>query len=143
MIDARQIEQLALRLRGLLVQLQRPAGVMRTVAEGVEHQTRRRIFFEKRAPDGTAWRPWSEAYARTRGPEHSLLIDTRAMVEGINSRSSTRTATIFSTRPYAGKNQATRPFLGISEKNRRDIEAWVGPALEAMAVEALKGLSAR
>lgn len=137
-VDTTEIDRLAVRLKGLAFMLARPAGIMRTVAQGVEHQTRRRIFFEKRAPDGRPWRPWSASYARTRGAGHSLLIDTRAMVDGLDSSSTAREATIFSRRPYAGRNQRTRPFLGLSAENVRDVEQWLAPALEDLFREAMR-----
>jgi phage virion morphogenesis protein len=145
-----EIERMALRIRGLAQQIARPAGIMRTVAQGVEHQTAVRIHFEKRAPDGKPWAPWSPRYARTRKPGlHSLLMDTWAMVdERLDSKSTATTATVFDTAPYAGfhmtgtRRMPARPFLGISDANARDIENWLGPALDEMAQEALTGAGA-
>ena len=162
-VDTRSLDGLFLRLRGFARMVTRPAGLMRTVGEGLEHQTRVRIHSEKRAPDGTPWAPWSPAYAKTRGAGHSLLKDTWAMVEGLESRSTATTATVFSRRPYAGVHQAgskgiardrsatkfgsltpggyysipARPFLGLSAGNVADLQGWLGPALEQLAVEAL------
>lgn len=138
-VDTHEIDRLILRVKGLRFQLQNPAGLMRTVAQGVETQTRHRIHNEKTAPDGRRWRPWSKAYAKTRGPQHSLLIDTRKMVDGIDSRSGSRTAEIFSKRPYAGKHQRERPFLGLSRENASDISAWLAGAVLDMTREALGG----
>lgn len=140
-IDTRPLARMMLRVRGLRVQLQRPAGIMRTAAQGSEEQTRARIHFERRAPDGRRWRPWSAAYARTRKSHHSLLIDTSTMVDELDSDSSAQTAKVFSRQPYAGKHQQPneRPFLGWSSGNVRDIEGWLGPAVERLAADALRG----
>jgi hypothetical protein len=112
-----------------------PESASKDVGELVRTQTKHRIEREKKAPDGTPWAPWSAAYAQTRGPQHSLLIDTRDMVDGLDMQYSGPDAIVSSDRPYAGKNQATRPFLGISDANAVEIEhtlaasalnAWLG-----------------
>lgn len=140
MIDAaddREVQRLALKVRGLLFMLQSPAGIMRQIAEGLEFQTRTRIHLEKTDPDGNPWRPWSRRYAATRRPpDHSLLKDTWALVDGLQHESTGSSATVFSTRPYAGHVQKTRPFLGLSEQNAADLEAWLGPAIDHLTAEA-------
>lgn len=112
-----------------------PESASQAVGELVRVQTRHRIEREKKAPDGAAWAPWSAAYAKTRGPQHSLLIDTRDMVDGLDMQFSGPDAIVSSDRPYAGKNQATRPFLGLSDANAVEVEhtlaasalnAWLG-----------------
>jgi phage gpG-like protein len=110
---------------------------MRQVGQGVELQTRMRIYHEKTDPEGNRWRPWSANYAKTRKPQHSLLIDTHDMVDSIDSKSTDQTATIFSDVFYAGYNQATRPFLGVSQQNASDIEQFLAPVLEELFVEAM------
>lgn len=143
--DTREIDGLFLRLRGFQRVVTRPAGMMRGIAHGLEAQTVHRLHYEKTAPDGTPWRPWSLAYAATRDPSrHSLLKDTWAMVEGIDSKSTGVSATVFSRRPYAGAHQdsqrawlPSRPFLGLSAGNVRDLQAWLSPALEQMYVESV------
>ncbi len=155
---------MVLRVRGLREQVRRPAGIMRTLAQGVELQTKVRIRHEKTAPDGKAWAPWSRAYARTRkAGTHSLLMDTWAMSDDkLSSKSTATTATIQNSAPYAGYHQGgtsrtvvrafqglgiptatgrmpARPFLGISAQNARDIEHWLAPALEQMTRGALRG----
>ena len=159
-VDTTALDQMVLRVRGLRQQVRKPAGIMRTVAQGVELQTKHRIRNEKTAPDGKRWAPWSEAYARTRKKGvHSLLMDTWAMSDDkLGSKSSATTATIFNTAPYAGRHQTggfninsqgratvlpARPFLGLSRQNAEDIQNWLGPMLERMSVESLKGLPSR
>lgn len=146
-IDVTRIERMFLRLRGLRTQIERPAGIMKTVAEGVEFQTRARIHLEKTDPSGKKWAPWSLRYARTRdGARHSLLKDTWDMVdEDMHSRSDARSAVVYNTAPYAGflqtgtRRMPARPFLGLSAENIRDMEGWLGPAIEQLAQQTLGG----
>lgn len=110
---------------------------MRGIAKGLVHQTRVRIYFEKTDPEGRKWRPWSIAYAKTRRAQHSLLVDTHDMVDGLQTKSTGNTATVFSRAPYAGAQQAgvvdpPRAFLGLSDANARDLEYWIGPEFERM-----------
>lgn len=50
-----------------------------------ESQTRRRISVEKSAPDGTAWKAWSEDYAKTRHGGHSLLENEGDLLDSLQS----------------------------------------------------------
>lgn len=43
------------------------------IGQQQEDSARRRITQTKRSPEGKAWQPWSRDYAKTRGPQHSLL----------------------------------------------------------------------
>lgn len=141
--DTREIDRLALRLRGLAAMVRAPAGIAHDVAAGVAEQTRYRLEVEKTSPDGKRWAPWSTAYARTRKPRHSLLIGERDLVDSIDSTSTARTATIFSDVIYAGTHQdgsgniPARPYLGLSEQNAAEISMWLGEALDQLASEAL------
>lgn len=143
--DTREIDRLALRLRGLTAMVRAPAGIAHDVAAGVAEQTRYRLEVEKTSPDGRFFQQWSRAYARTRLPKHSILIGEHDLVDSIDSSSTARTATIFSDVVYAGVHQdgyapsaiPARPYLGISEQNAAEISMWLGEALEALASEAL------
>lgn len=136
-VDPDDLGRLILRLRGLGRLFKAPSGLLRQVGEGVEAQTRQRIFHEKTSPEGVRWRPWSTAYAKTRGPQHSLLVDTHDLVDSIDSKSDSKSATIFSDVVYAGYNQTTRPYLGISAQNAAEMEAFLAPLLEGLFVEAM------
>lgn len=148
-IDVEPVVRMRLRLNGLRSQLLRPAGIMRHVAQGVAHQTETRIHLTKTAPSGSHWAAWSPRYARTRKAEmgHSLLKDTWKMVDGIKSSSTTNTAKVSLPDP-AGYHQTgtrrmpARPALGLSVENAADLERWLGPVLEAMALAALTGAGA-
>lgn len=149
-VDTLPVERMVLRLRGLSEQVRRPTGIMRTAAHGVEHQTKVRIYHTKTSPDGKRWAPWSVHYAKTRKPgHHSLLMDTWHMAADTLRSSSTATkATVFLGHP-AGfhmtgtRKMPARPPLGLSLENVADLERWLGPSLEQMAREALKGAPAR
>lgn len=102
----------------------RPAPIYDILAGLLETQTRRRIVDTKTAPDGTAWAKWSAAYARTRGPSHSLLRDSDDMLKSIKHQHGIDFAEVFSDDiVYAGaqnygyppRNLPARRFLGVSE----------------------------
>ena len=100
----------------------------------IADQTVRRIKNEKTAPDGTPWAPWSGAYAKTRntGNRHaqSLLIDSErlGLLGSIQQYVSGDVVTVGSNMVYAaihqfgGRGIPARPYLGLSEQNRREIE---------------------
>ncbi len=134
-LDTTQVVQLLHHVQRFRAWCMAPESAAQAVGLLVVQQTKHRINTEKKAPDGTAWAPWSASYAKTRGPQHSLLIDTRDMVDGIDMQFSGPDAVVSSDRPYAGKNQKTRPFLGLSDANAAEVEhtlatsalnAWLG-----------------
>lgn len=137
-LDVSQIKLLLGHVQRFRMWCMSPESASQAVGELVRTQTKHRIEREKKAPDGTAWAPWSTAYAKTRGPQHSLLIDTRDMVDGLDMQFSGPDAVISSDRPYAGKHQDgphKRPFLGLSDANAAEVEhtlaasalnAWLG-----------------
>ena len=59
------------------------AELLDSIGAVVESQTRRRIADEKTAPDGSAWAPWSDAYAKTRHGNQSLLQGEGALLDSI------------------------------------------------------------
>lgn len=86
-----------------------------------EAQTRRRIAHDKRAPDGTPWAPWSDAYALTRGPGKSLLVDTQAMLDSIGADDAGLSRRrVGSPQSYAEEVHEDRPFVGVSSENERE-----------------------
>ncbi|MCE2739674.1 MAG: phage virion morphogenesis protein [Rhodobacter sp.] len=111
---------------GFLPQLAQDIGAM------IERQTKDRIQTEKTAPDGTPWAPWSDRYAATRNTgnrrAHSLLIDSENLLESIQDYTTGTTVTVGSQTPYSaihqfgGRGIPARPYLGLSDANRRDIE---------------------
>ncbi len=97
----------------------------------IESSVKRRLNDEKTAPDGTPWPEWSEEYAATRGSEHSLLVDSNALLESVQSFSSGTEAIVGSNLVYAARRQfggeelgyddPARPFLGLSDLDEADL----------------------
>ncbi|WP_151720215.1 phage virion morphogenesis protein [Gemmobacter serpentinus] len=120
----------------------------------VEDQTKLRIADEKRAPDGTPWVPWSEAYDNTRNhAKHSLLVGegNPGLLESIQNYTTGLQAVVGTPLIYgaihqfggpegardpdlpdgaAGSGIPARPYLGLSTDNRTAIEDLVIGRLE-------------
>lgn len=122
--DFSELLQLIGRIEGLRIALERPAPLLDAVGETVQEQTQIRIRDEKRDPDGRAWKPWSSSYAATRGPQHSLLIDTRSMHDNIKHKTQTRdTVRIWADTIYSGHVDDIRQFVGLSDANANEVES--------------------
>ena len=109
----------------------------------VASQTQRRIAEEKRGPDGKAWKPWSEETARRRSGTQSLLfyeghlagsIDHEVAGDEVRVGSGLVYAAIHQFGGKAGRGRQVeipaRPYLGLSDENRDEIEAVVTDWLE-------------
>jgi phage virion morphogenesis protein len=113
-----------------------------------ESQTRRRIAQEKTAPDGEVWAPWSEAYAKSRRPGHSLLQAEGSLLDSIAAYDvSDDEERVGSNLVYAAIHQAgglpdmapgpaaipARPYLGLSDANIAEaneaLTAWIEETL--------------
>jgi phage virion morphogenesis protein len=102
----------------------------------VESQTRLRITEEKKGPDGKKWQDWSPNYAKTRHGGQSLLEAEGHLVGSIRHSVVSEGVEVGSNLVYAalqqfggekiGKPQfVARPYLGLSDENRTDLEALV------------------
>lgn len=121
-LDTSQIDRLRAavsRLRQRMSDTERLTAAMGPV---LQRQTQTRITDEKTDPSGKPWKKWSPSYAATRNATHSLLIDTRAMVNTIEWRMSGDEVTVGSSRPYAGYVDNVRQFVGLSDGNERELE---------------------
>ncbi len=120
----------------------------------LENSTKRRIQEEKTDPEGNRWVAWSAAYDATRDHgRHSLLISggNPGLLESIQHFSNSEVVRIGSNLIYAAIHQfgadpskaregslpgaegagiPARPYLGVSEEDRRDIERLVIGRLE-------------
>lgn len=104
------------------------------IGSQVVDQAQVRIANTKRAPSDEPWKPWSPEYALTRHRGHSLLRDEGHLLESIQHIVSVGgglgQVDIGSNLDYAGPNQATRPYLGLSLQDAKDLEDevrdWVG-----------------
>lgn len=114
------------------------------VSEVLAGSTRDR-FDQGKAPDGSAWVPWSEDYALTRHGGHSLLISGGDLQESVQNISTGLTVRVGAHRSYAAIQQfggkagrgrkvtiPARPYLGLSDQ---DIEA-----VERLVTERLSGV---
>ncbi|PTE15921.1 phage virion morphogenesis protein [Pseudogemmobacter blasticus] len=114
------------------------AQIMYEVGALIEDQTKLRIDEEKTGPDGRTWAAWSDAYAQTRGPAHSLLVGEGNLLGSIQNISSGLNAIVGAHRVYAAPHQfgsadgrtPARPYLGLSIDNRSAIEDLVTGRLE-------------
>lgn len=98
----------------------------------IEDQTKLRVADEKTAPDGGAWPAWSEAYAETRKPHHSLLVDSGnpGLLESIQNYTTGMAAVVGTNLIYGAIHQfgsedgslPAREYLGLSADNRTAIE---------------------
>lgn len=98
-----------------------PYELTSSIGQLLEAQTKRRIQDEKTAPNGEAWKAWTPEYAATRGPQHSLLIDTQALLDSIAGSATKKTARVGTNMVYAPFVQKTRPFLGMSRENKAEL----------------------
>lgn len=81
------------------------AELLENIGAIAESQTRRRISDEKTAPDGSAWAPWSTAYAKTRHGNQSLLQGDGALLDSIEYQVERNKVRIGSALAYAGVHQ--------------------------------------
>lgn len=112
------------------------------IGEMMVTQARTRIADEKRGPEGEAWAPWSAAYAATRSAQHSLLVGegNPGLMESITNHSRGMEAIAGTDLPYGAVHQfgsedgstPARPYLGLSDENRREIEDLVAGDLRGM-----------
>ena len=116
--------------------------LMASLAAEGEGQTRRRIDEEKTAPDGTPWAPWSPKYAKTRGPENSLLVSEGNLLASIESFANGDSAGWGSNLIYARTHQQgdmkrnipARPYLGLSDRDVEDLMAIIGQFMDEAIV---------
>lgn len=81
-------------------------GVLSEIGQTLEDSARRRISETKRSPSGQRWDPWSRRYAKTRGPQHSLLVGTGNLRDSLTHQidSSRYEVTVGSNLVYAGRH---------------------------------------
>lgn len=111
--------------------------LLEAVGAIVESQTRRRIADEKTAPDGKKWEEWSEAYAASKhgaddshephpgalreSQGHSLLVLDGGLLDSIQFLVTGEEVQVGSNLEYARRQNAQRPFLGLSRDNEREV----------------------
>jgi phage gpG-like protein len=101
----------------------------------VENQSRNRIQNTKRGPDGGLWDPWSDKYAASKhgaanhqphpgehfeSQGHSLLSLSGALLDSIHWRTTFDELEVGSNLVYAGRQNKTRTFLGLSKDDTKE-----------------------
>lgn len=102
-IGTRELEQLIARVRD--ASEADTYDMLDAVGQQQEDAARRRILETKRSPGGERWAPWSEAYARTRGPQHSLLRNEGHLADSLTHNVVGKDAVeVGSNMVYAGRH---------------------------------------
>ncbi len=120
-VDLRQLHKLSRRLDAAYARTKTGRAAMALkIAEGIKELAEERIRTTKTAPDGTPWLPWASSYAATRSGTHSLLMDTRELLDSFEASASAagQQAKVANTADHAGYVQAKRPFLGIGAREQ-------------------------
>lgn len=133
-VDVRDLQ----RLQQRLAKLTDLTPALAAIAAYGESSTRKRLSDDKTAPDGSAWEPWSPAYAKTRGPEHSLLENRGDLIDSIVHDSDADQAVWGSNLIYAAtqqlgdarRNIPAREYLGLSEDDIDEILDLVEQAID-------------
>lgn len=137
---ARQLTRLAGRLQDL-------TSVMSSIGGLVEGSTRRRIAEEKTTPEGDPWKPLSartiaaktSRSGKTRG---GILVDRGNLLKSITHEAAADSVIIGSVMLYARwlqegtQRMEARPFLGLSDKDYRDIDELLADWLNGLIEEA-------
>jgi phage virion morphogenesis protein len=127
-IRAPELERLASKLAHVLDEAPTQK-TMRLVGADLTRSTKRRISSEKRAPDGTPWRAWSDAYKARKKPgsmlnqSHALLRSVQSIVgsDVIEHGSNDIKAGVhnfghtITSGPFRGVHIPQRQFLGLSD----------------------------
>lgn len=110
------------------------------IGELVVNQVKERIATGKQSPEGIPWAPWSARYAATREARHSLLVDNGnpGLLESIGNYVSGNEIRVGTNLIYAATHQfgsedgdiPARPYLGLSQPNRVEIEDLVVDLIE-------------
>lgn len=130
-LGARGLQELIDRVTQIEKRLKATGTLKRQISKLLLEQTRRR-FKTKTDPDGAAWAPWSDNYAATRSARHSLLIDSRALLNSIKATTRQTGVAVTSDRVYAARQNAVRTFLGMGEQDTEQLEKLVDKWMERL-----------
>ncbi len=116
------------------------ADLAEAASELMAGQSKNRIEFDKAAPDGTPWDPWSAEYAVTRHGGHSLLRGEGPLLTSIQSYATADEAIVGSNLDYAAVHQGgsedgdtpARPYLGLSDENEKELTVLIIREAERM-----------
>lgn len=108
--------------------------LLATLGGELESQTKRRLSDEeKTGPDGGKWADWSESYAKTRHEGQSLLQGEGHLQDSVQFAVRAAEVELGSNLIYAATHQfgrpddgiPARPYLGINDDDRRELEELV------------------
>ena len=99
-----------------------PARALMLVGDAIAEDARLRLEDDVTATDGSSWDPWSDDYAKTRGPQNKLLFGEGDLAESITARQQRPGYVVGSELPYALTHQfgskdgttVARPYVGVS-----------------------------
>lgn len=129
-ISTTQLQRMSVRLAEFQGKLRNPKGLAKGIGQLMEAQVKRRIQDEKTAPDGTPWQDWSEAYAKSRKGNHSLLLFEGRLRDSVAGRAlNGNAAVVGASMIYAAVHQygypvkhiPARPYLGLSDENADEV----------------------
>jgi len=107
-----------------------PDRALDVFGEALEEDTRLRLEDDEVSPKGRRWDPWSEDYAKTRGPQHKLLFSTGALADSLEYDRNGDVLGFGSPLPYAAVHQSgsrdgrlkAREYVGISRELGRALD---------------------
>lgn len=137
-INLSELEKVQEYLENLQLSESKKQEMLANIGTLVVFQTRQR-FKTKQSPEGVKWTPWSKEYAKTRHNGHSLLEDEGHLKQSIVSKVSGNKLEVGSDEIYSGTHQyghggiPARPYLGINDKDKLEIETEIIEYLKEQA----------
>lgn len=107
-----------------------PARALDLFGEALLEDTQLRLEGDETSPNGERWAAWSEEYAKTRGPQHKLLLSSTGLLNTLGFDNSGDVLGFGSTMPYAMVHQSgsrdgripKREYVGVSRELRRALD---------------------
>ena len=126
-IDLSELVEVQKYLENLDLSEHKKQELLANIGTVVVFQTRDR-FKSKKDPDGRIWKLWSKQYRITRKSGQSLLRNEGYLEQSIVYKVNGNTVEVGSDEVYAGTHQyghkgiPARPYLGITQQNKKEIE---------------------
>ena len=105
--------------------------ILNTIGHELTESTKSRIADEKRSPEGMAWKPLDDKYAKRKRLTSSggILVHTGNLLQSMTYNVSPSKVIVGSNEEYATYVQAERPYLGISSDDANAINQFIIDAL--------------
>jgi phage gpG-like protein len=115
-----------------------PRRALTLFGEALEEDTRLRLEDDEAGPTGRRWDPWSESYAKTRGPQHKLLFGEGDLARSLTFDRRGDVLDFGSPLPYAMVHQTgsrdgrlpKREYVGVSRELARSVDTIFGADFE-------------